>query len=197
MLRNTRDTYGAIAVALHWLVAVTVVGLFTLGLWMVELTYYDNWYRTAPAIHKGVGILLFLTIALRLGWRALGPQPAPLASHSALERQAAATAHVLLYVLLFAVMSSGYLISTADGRAVDVFGLFQVPATITGLPQQADVAGNVHLVLAIALLSLAGIHALAAIKHHIIDRDRTLVRMLGRRPAGTVSGRTQQRAGDA
>jgi len=194
MLRNTSDTYGAIAVTLHWLVAVTVVGLFTLGLWMVELTYYDNWYRTAPAIHKGVGVLLFLIITLRLGWRALGPRPVPLASHSALERKAAAAAHMLLYVLLFAVMLSGYLISTADGRAVDVFGLFQVPATITGLPQQADVAGNVHLVLAITLVSLAGIHALAALKHHIIDRDRTLLRMLGRRPADASSERSAQRA---
>jgi len=194
MLRNTSDTYGAIAVTLHWLVAVTVVGLFTLGLWMVELTYYDNWYRTAPTVHKGVGVLLFLIITLRLGWRALGPRPVPLASHSALERKAAAAAHMVLYILLFAVMLSGYLISTADGRAVDVFGLFQVPATITGLPQQADVAGNVHLVLAITLVLLAGIHALAALKHHIIDRDRTLLRMLGRRPADASSERSAQRA---
>jgi cytochrome b561 len=197
MLRNSRDTYGVVAVTLHWLVALAVIGLFSLGLWMVELTYYDSWYRTAPAIHKGIGVLLLLTIALRLAWRALGPQPAPLASHSTLERQAAATAHLLLYVLLFAVMASGYLISTADGRAIDVFGLFQVPATITGLPQQADVAGSVHLVLAIALVSLSGIHALAALKHHVIDRDRTLLRMLGRRPSASGFEHKHQRTDDA
>ncbi|NBC46949.1 MAG: cytochrome b [Gammaproteobacteria bacterium] len=183
MLRNTHDTYGLVAVSLHWLVALVVLGLFGLGLWMVELTYYDDWYRTAPAIHKGVGILLFITVTLRLGWRLVGLRPAPLATHSALERRVASITHGLLYVLLFAVMLSGYLISTADGRPVAVFGLFSVPALISDLPNQADVAGEVHLVLAISLVSLAAVHALAALKHHLIDRDRTLLRMLGRRSA--------------
>jgi len=186
MLRNTTDTYGIVAVTLHWLVAAAVAGLFVLGLWMVDLTYYDSWYRRAPAIHKGIGVLLFLIVALRLGWRSMGIRPAPLAGHSRLEREAAATIHMLLYVLLFAVMLSGYLISTADGRSIDVFGLFQVPATLTGLPEQADLAGDIHLVLAITLVSLAATHALAALKHHIVDRDRTLLRMLGRRPHETA-----------
>jgi cytochrome b561 len=186
MLRNRHDTYGLIAVILHWLVALVVVGLFGLGLWMVDLTYYDDWYRRAPAIHKGVGVLLFLTVTLRLGWRGLGPRPAPLATHSGWERRIASVTHALLYALLFAVMLSGYLISTADGRPIDVFGLFSVPALITDLPNQADVAGEVHLILAISLVSLAGVHALAALKHHLIDRDRTLLRMLGRGSASKV-----------
>ncbi len=183
MLRNSHDTYGLVAVFLHWLVALVVAGLFGLGLWMVELTYYDDWYRTAPAIHKGVGVLLFISVTLRLGWRLVGPRPGPLATHSMLERRIAKITHALLYTLLFAVMLSGYLISTADGRPIDVFGLFSVPALISGLPDQADVAGEIHLILAISLVSLAGVHALAALKHHLIDRDRTLLRMLGRRSA--------------
>lgn len=181
-LTNTHTTYGLIAVLLHWLVAVTVISLFLLGLWMVGLTYYDDWYRTAPAVHKAVGVMLFLIVALRLGWRARGPRPAPLASHSTLERRAAATAHVLLYVLLFAVMLSGYMISTADGRPIDVFGVFQVPALISDLPGQADIAGKVHLYLAVTLITIAGLHALAALKHHVLDRDTTLLRMLARDP---------------
>jgi cytochrome b561 len=185
---NTHTCYGLIAVLLHWLVAVTVVALFALGLWMVELTYYDDWYRTAPAIHKAVGVLLFIVVALRLGWRTRGPRPAPLPSHSTLERRTAATAHVLLYVLLFAVMLSGYLISTADGRSIDVLGVFQVPAVISDLPGQADIAGKVHLYLAIILVSLAGLHALAALKHHVVDRDPTLLRMLGHDPAHSPHG---------
>jgi len=182
MLRNTEDSYGLIAVLLHWLVAVAVVGQFILGLWMVELTYYSEWYRTAPSIHKAVGVLLFITVVLRLGWRVVGPRPSPIATHSALESRLAHLAHGLLYAVLFAVMLSGYLISTAEGSPIDVFGLFQVPATITGLENQADVAGDVHLWLAITLVSLAGLHGVAALKHHFLDRDRTLVRMLGRPP---------------
>jgi cytochrome b561 len=182
MLRNTEDTYGILAVAMHWLVAVTVAGLFALGLWMVDLTYYSDWYRTAPAIHKGVGILLFGAVVVRLGWRAVGPRPSPVAGHAAWERRAAVIAHGTLYALLFAVMISGYLISTADGRSIDVFGLFSVSATVTGLPGQADVAGDVHFVLAVTLVTVAAAHALAALKHHLLDRDRTLLRMLGVAP---------------
>ncbi len=179
--RNSPDDYGVVAIVGHWLVAVAVVGMFTLGLWMVDLGYYDDWYRTAPAIHKAVGVLLFVVVTARLLWRLFNPRPQPLGSHRALEQRAASITHVLLYVLLFAVMFSGYLISTAHGRPIDVFGLFSVPATITGLPNQADNAGDVHYVLAISLVVLAGIHALAALKHHFLDRDRTLLRMLGRR----------------
>jgi cytochrome b561 len=178
VLRNTEEGYGLVAIVLHWSMAVVVIVLFALGLWMVDLTYYDLWYRRAPDIHKGLGVLLAITLALRLVWRWINPRPRPEPGLSALERRAASAAHGLLYVLLATVMVSGYLISTVDGRAIDVFGLFAVPASITGIPNQADLAGDVHLVLAIALVSLAGIHAAGAIKHHFLDRDRTLLRML-------------------
>jgi cytochrome b561 len=88
-------------------------------------------------------------------------------------------------------MTAGYLISTADGRAVDVLGLFGVPATIVGLPGQADIAVDLHLALAIALIMLAGIHALAALKHPF--SDRTLVRMLGRTPPRSRSSTPSRR----
>lgn len=190
MWRNTSRTYGIIAIALHWLIAIAVLGLFALGLWMVDLTYYDTWYRTAPSIHKATGVLLFLALVLRLLWRLANPPPSPEPTWRPFERLVAGAVHGLLYVLLFAVMVSGYLISTADGRPIDVFGLFQVPATLTGVPNQADLAGDVHLVLAITLMVLAATHALAALKHHFIDRDRTLMRMLGR--SGARSGTRDQ-----
>ena len=87
----------------------------------------------------------------------------------------------MLHVGLFAVLIAGYLISTADGAGIPVFGLFEVPALISGLPDQADVAGVIHLYLAWGLVIFAGLHGLAALKHHFIDRDVTLVRMLGRK----------------
>lgn len=179
MWRNTSATYGWIAIVLHWLVAVTVVGLFTLGLWMVDLSYYDPWYRSAPDIHKGIGILLFLVMLGRLVWRLVNPRPEPEPGMHRAERLLASAAHAGLYALLFAVMLTGYLISTADGRAIDVFGLFSVPATVHEIENQEDIAGEIHLALAITLVSIASIHALAALKHHFWNRDRTLKRMLG------------------
>jgi len=82
---------------------------------------------------------------------------------------------------LFAVMIAGYLISTAEGVGIPVFDWFEVPALVSGLPDQADTAGAIHLYLAWVLVIFSGLHALAALKHHFIDRDVTLTRMLGRK----------------
>ncbi|MBS9724321.1 cytochrome b [Stutzerimonas stutzeri] len=178
--RNSPTHYGLTSIVLHWLVAVAVFGLFALGFWMVGLNYYSSWYRTAPDLHKSIGILLLLIMLLRVLWRFVSPAPAPLASQGRLTRIAARLGHSLLYLGLFLVMVSGYLLSTADGRPIGVFGLFDVPALITSIADQADRAGLVHEYAAWALVILAVVHALAALKHHFIDRDATLMRMLGR-----------------
>jgi cytochrome b561 len=101
-----------------------------------------------------------------------------LPSHANWEKRLAGAVHGFLYLLLFVLMLSGYLISTADGRAIEVFGLFRVPATLTGIPNQEDLAGVVHQVLGYVLIGLVALHALAALKHHFLDRDGTLRRML-------------------
>lgn len=178
--RNSTERYGLIAIGLHWLVALTVFALFGLGLWMTGLEYYDTWYHRAPQLHKSIGVLLFAVMVVRLGWSLVNPHPAPLPSHTPLERTTARLVHGLLYLLLFAVMIAGYLISTADGRPIELFGVVAVPATLTSIPEQEDVAGEVHLTLAIILIVLALLHAAAALKHHFVDRDNTLRRMLGR-----------------
>ncbi|MFO7809683.1 cytochrome b [Guyparkeria sp.] len=174
--RNRETGYGLVAISFHWLVAFAVIGLFALGWWMVELTYYDPWYRQAPNMHKAIGVLLFLVLTARLLWRWFNPSPCPLGKPW--ERRAARVVHGAFYVLLFALMTAGYLISTADGSAIDVFGLFSVSATISDLPEQEDIAGDVHRWLAWTVIGLTALHALAAVKHHIFDRDDTLRRML-------------------
>ena len=177
--RNSSSQYGLVSVAIHWLVAVAVFALFGLGLWMTGLTYYSEWYRTAPALHKSVGVVLFAVMLLRVLWRFLTAKPAPISSHSATVRMLSSLGHGLLYLGIFLVMISGYLISTAEGRGISVFDLFEIPALITGLPDQADLAGEVHFYVAWGLVVFAGLHGLAALKHHFIDRDATLKRMLG------------------
>ena len=174
--RNTDNSYGLVSIGLHWLVAATAIGLFALGVWMVELGYYDAWYLRAPHIHKSVGVLLFGVMLLRLAWRRANPQPHLMGT--ALQNSIAAAAHGVLYLLLFASIFSGYLISTADGRAIEVFELFTVPATLSGLENQEDIAGRIHKLLGYALMGVSALHAGAALKHHFIDRDDTLRRML-------------------
>jgi cytochrome b561 len=173
---DTHDRYGLISIALHWLVAAAVMGLFMLGLWMVELGYFHPWYQRAPDIHRSIGVMLFAMMLVRVAWRYTNPRPVALGSVS--QRKAAAWMHGLMVVLMYLLVVSGYLISTADGRGIDVFGLFSVPASISGLQNQADIAGEVHELLAFTLIALTILHALAALKHHFVDRDQTLKRML-------------------
>ena len=181
MFKNSQSHYGIVSIVLHWLVAITVFGLFAVGFWMVDLSYYSQWYRTAPHWHKSVGILLALVMLLRLLWRFISPAPQPLVSHKSWERRSAALVQLALYCGIFLLILSGYLISTEDGRGIAVFGLFSVPSMGRLFANQADIAGLIHEYTAYVLISFAVLHGLAAVKHHFIDKDHTLKRMLGRK----------------
>jgi cytochrome b561 len=146
---------------------------------MVTLSYYDGWYHRAPEIHKSIGVLLLLGLVARVVWRHISPTPPPLQSYSRLTRRGAALGHIALYSLLFATLLCGYLISTADGKPIDVFGWFNVPAIFAGAAGQADVAGRLHLWLAWTLVTFSLLHGLMALKHHFIDKDDTLKRITG------------------
>ncbi len=178
MWRNSEQGYGLVSIVIHWLVALAVFGLFGLGLFMVDLTYYSPWYQTAPYIHKSVGLILFALMLFRVLWRFVNVSPASPSNHSKIEKIGAKIGHRLIYTLLFLLMISGYLISTADGRGISVFNWFEVPAWITSIDQQEDIAGEIHFWLAWTLIIMAAGHALAAIKHHVIDKDTTLTRIL-------------------
>lgn len=180
--KNTSNQFDHLSVLLHWLIALAVYGMFALGLWMVTLGYYDTWYHRAPEIHKSIGIVLLIAMVVRVIWRFVSPPPKPLANYSRLTRVSAVLMHILLYILLFSILISGYLISTADGQPITVFDWFTVPAILIGQGKQADTAGMIHLYLAWSVVILSLLHTVAALKHHFIDRDVTLKRMLGFRP---------------
>ncbi|GGM12758.1 cytochrome b [Pseudomonas asuensis] len=179
--RNDPHCYGLVSVTLHWAMAIAIVALFWLGLWMRELDYYSPWYHRAPEIHKGIGILLLIALVMRIVWRFVSRPPA--VTGSQFTQLAAKFGHLTLYALMLSVMVAGYFISTAEGQPINVFGWFSVPATVSGLRDQADWAGAIHLWLAWTLIILSGLHVLAALKHHFIDHDATLLRMFGRRRA--------------
>lgn len=178
-LKNSENHYGLVARLFHWGLALLIIAMFALGWWMVGLGYYDPWRQQGPNIHKSIGILLVALMLLRLIWRWLNPVPQDEPGLSRLESSAAHTVHVLLYALIFLIMLSGYLISTADGRAIDVFNWFSVPALISDLPAQEDIAGLIHRWLAYVMMGLVALHAAAAFKHHFISKDNTLRKMLG------------------
>ncbi|WOH38261.1 cytochrome b [Thalassotalea fonticola] len=177
MTKQTINSYGSISKLLHWLSALTIIGLFALGFWMVELTYYSSWYKTAPHWHKSIGIILLFATAIRMVYKVKQPKVLAIANHSKLVKKASSLTHKLLYLMLIVLMISGYLISTADERAIDVFNWFSIPSLGELFNNQEDISGLIHKYLAYSLIALVVVHAGAAIKHHVIDKDDTLKRM--------------------
>jgi cytochrome b561 len=174
-IRDTSEGYGLVSRLFHWLMAVAISAMFVLGLWMVGLDYYSPYYNSAPDIHRSVGMILLFALPLRWLWRAVNPKPTN-AELSPLERKASVTVHWGFYMLLLVLLVSGYLISTPDGDPISVFGWFNVPALIK-LPGLETPAGNVHRYVAYAVIALAVVHGLAALKHHVIDRSSIMTRM--------------------
>lgn len=180
-LINDESTYGWGPVIMHWLIAIAIIGLYPLGLYIETLDYYDPAYRTVPIWHKSIGILVAFVLSIRLVWRAFNKPPKAL-PQPALMQIMAKLAHLLLYLLLLTTIVSGYLISTADGRAIELFNtLISIPAPPVEFQNQEDLAGAVHFIVATILITLAAVHAIAALKHHFIDKDTTLKRMLALR----------------
>lgn len=179
MWRNGPDRYGRIARLLHWSLALLLTALFALGWWATELDYYDPWYRTVPDLHRSLGVLALALALIRVGWALFDRRPAPLAVSSRWQHRAAVAAHLLLYLAMLAIPATGYLLSTADGRPVQVFGLFEVPALLPAASGREEWAGELHYLLAFGAAYLVLLHLAAALKHHFIDRDGTLRKMIG------------------
>ncbi|MCY3768912.1 MAG: cytochrome b [Gammaproteobacteria bacterium] len=179
MLCNSRTGFGAITIAIHWVSVLVILGQFCMGLYMLSLDYYDPYYNLLPHYHKSIGILFAVLLLVRILWSAMNPRPLPAKGVSDREHKLALITHKTLLGLLVIVVVFGYLISTADGSSIRVFNLFEVPATLSSANQE-DWAGELHYWFALSVILLSGIHALAALKHHFVDRNETLARMLGR-----------------
>ncbi|MFT7688945.1 MAG: cytochrome b561 [Candidatus Azotimanducaceae bacterium] len=181
-IKNTQKKYGLFSIIFHWVIAISVIGLFGSGLWMVELGYYDSWYTKAPDLHRSVGLCLLLWVLISLAWRFLQLKPEHLTTHNKFERLSGYLMHYVLSMLLVLVLFSGYFISTAQGSGIEVFSWFEVPGFGSFIENQEDKSGLVHWVTAYLLAVAATGHGLAALKHHFIDNDDTLNRILIRRP---------------
>ena len=168
--------YNRVSKVLHWFSALTIFSLFALGHWMVDLSYHSEWYKVAPYVHKSIGLLLAFFTVVRIVWKLM--TPAPKVEGAIWEVVLAKLLHISLYLLLFAIFASGYMLSTADGRSIDLFNWFSLPGLGSLVENHEDIAGAAQNFFAALLIILAIGHALAALKHHFISKDNTLKKML-------------------
>lgn len=177
-IKNSASRYGLASITLHWVMALTIIGMYPLGLYIESLGYYDAAYRVVPHWHKSIGMILMGLLVIRMLWCFISVSPRSLLQPR-VQQLAIKVVHHSMYLLITVALISGYMISTADGRAIAVFNWFEMPALPALVEQQEDMAGVIHYWSTTVLIILAGVHALAALKHHFINKDQTLLRMLG------------------
>ena len=170
--------YTKTAMLLHWLTALLIIAAFFLGLTMVDIHGITPTKLKYYSWHKWLGVTVLGVAAIRLLWRKANTPPPALASIPAWQHKVADGMHYLLYFFIFAVPISGYLYSYAAGVPVVYLGLFQLPAVIEPNAELKPILKTVHYVLTMTMAGAVVAHALAALKHHFIDRDATLKRML-------------------
>jgi cytochrome b561 len=173
------DRYTTTAIALHWLIALLIVGGFVVGLYMTGLKLSPDKLKLY-SWHKWSGMTVLALAVLRLVWRGRHPPPPPLPGQPRWQLQAAHAAHLALYGLIVAVPMSGWLYSSASGYPVVYFGIkaLQLPDLVDKNKELAALLKEVHEWLNWTMAALVTMHAAAAVKHQLIDRDGTLARML-------------------
>lgn len=173
---RTPASYTRTAVSLHWLVASLVITAFVMGWIMTDMAFSPdklkmyNW-------HKWVGITILGLVLIRLAWRLFNAPPAPVAMPQWQHRASQAT-HVLLYVLMLAIPLSGWIGSNAAGYPIVYLGRIPLPNLVTKDKGLAELFEEIHEILGWLLIALLVLHVAAAFKHHFVDRDDTLRRML-------------------
>ena len=177
-VRNSAQAYGAIAMALHWAVVVLVFGAWLTGQFGEELP--RGVAREAGLFaHMSLGLAIIGLVVVRVFWRLSDPPPPPERSPlGPWSEWAGKAVHYLIYVALIAVPIAGIVLQFARGHALPIFGLFEIASPWPGDRAFAHDIKEVHEVLANGMLALIGLHAAAALVHHYVFRDRTLLRML-------------------
>ncbi|MFO0456298.1 MAG: cytochrome b [Alphaproteobacteria bacterium] len=177
MTDSVSPRYDRVAVALHWLMAICIIGMLLLGFFWEDIASRDL-KIFAINFHKSLGLTLLLLAFFRLYWRLRHPAPALPETMPTLERKAARTAHIALYVLMIAIPLSGWMYVSALAKYPTVyFGLFTIPH----LPIPKSMKGffyESHELLAYGLIALLSLHLLAAMKHHFFDKNDVLRRIL-------------------
>lgn len=183
MNNDTRSKLSRTTVLLHWIVAIGVMGMLTIGVYMAK----NEVYALYPW-HKSFGQVIFVFAVAQVAWRLKNGWYEPIREYPRMEQLLARTVHYSLLIGVLLMPIFGFLMSVCGGNGVAFFGLELVarnpdPANLSKvIPLNGPIAGftrTAHWVLGYYLIAAVVLHILGALKHHLIDKDGTLRRMLG------------------
>ena len=169
--------YSGVAIGLHWLIGLMILVSFTVGLTMVELSLSPFKLRLY-SWHKWAGVTIFMLVLIRCLWRITHAAPTLPADMPRWQRIAADASHLALYALMIAIPLSGWLMSSAKGFQTVYFGVLPIPDLLQKNKELGETLALVHQSLNFTMIGIVILHAAAALKHHFIDQDDILRRML-------------------
>ena len=176
-LGNTTQRYGSISIGLHWLMLVILIAVYA----CINLTdLYPKGSEPREALktwHFMLGLTVLVLVALRMVNRLAGGNPVVSPSLPVWQQRLASAIHFALYALMLAMPILGWLLLSAAGKPVPFFGV-RLPALLAENKDLAEPLKEAHETIGTIGYFLIGAHALAALFHHYITRDNTLLRML-------------------
>lgn len=175
--KNSPEKYGAVTKTLHWLTSITVIVLLCVGIYMTRAEKNAGLFAIY-GLHKSFGICVLTVTFIRVLWHVYSKKPPLVASLKPWEKLAAHAGHFFLYICLFGMPLSGWTMSSAFGRPVSVFGFGPLPDLVGKNQELAEKLAAVHEYLGYSLIAMILLHVGAALKHHVLDKDPTLKRML-------------------
>ena len=174
--RNTTRSWGSLSKAFHWLIVLLIINQWWIADRAEELKGLAK--LEALAWHKSFGMTILMLAVLRLIWRLANPTPDLTTETKPWERVLARISHVLLYALIFAMPLTGWMMSSAKNYPVSWFRQFQFPDLVAPAEQTFQQMHDLHHLLFSVLVCVALLHIAGALKHHFIDKNDVLKRML-------------------
>lgn len=175
-MTNTPTRFGWLSILNHWTTAVLFLGMLGFG-WILDEMEKGPLRTGLMQWHQSIGIVILVLVALRLVWAWISPRPGP-STGTPWEKTVARVVQALLWIGLLGMPLSGWVMSAAGGHAVSFFGWFDLPSLLGQNEMLHETAEEAHGALAAILVAAIALHVAGALKHHFLDRDATLTRML-------------------
>ena len=179
MLKNSKTEYGSVTKFFHWTIGVLILGMLAVGAYMADYAPKDL-KGILYMNHKAVGVIVLMLVLARILWKFQNQTPAYPESMPGWQKKSAIGLHHVLYIIMFLMPLSGYVMSVAGGHSINMWG-WQVPDLISPNKPLAGLAHEAHETIAAIFYVVLPIHIGAALYHYFIQKDNILQRMLPRR----------------